>query len=47
MNSGGFYNHLLAHMKLLSDEGFLYGELEDKFVVLNEPQELEDFLKEA
>lgn len=45
MNSGGFYNHLLAHMKLLSDEGFLYGELEEKFVVLNEPEELEGYLK--
>lgn len=40
MNSGGFYNHLLAHMQWLSDEGFLYGELEEKFTVLNEPSDL-------
>lgn len=40
MNSGGFYNHLLAHMRCLSDEGFLYGELEEKFTVLNQPSEL-------
>lgn len=44
MNSGGFYNHLLAHAKLLSDEGFLYGNLEEKFTVLNEPSELEQHL---
>ena len=40
MNSGGFYNHLLAHMQFLTGEGFLYGELEEKLTVLNEPSEL-------
>lgn len=40
MNSGGFYNHLLAHMQFLSDEDFLYGKLEEKFTVLTEPEEL-------
>jgi uncharacterized protein (TIGR00730 family) len=44
MNGGGFYNHLMAHMQLLSDEGFLYGRLEEKFTVLNEPEELEQYL---
>jgi uncharacterized protein (TIGR00730 family) len=44
MNSGGFYNHLLAHMQLLSDEGFLYGKLEEKLIVLNEPEELGQYL---
>lgn len=45
MNSGGFYDHLLAHMKLLSDEGFLYGELSEKLTMLNAPEELEAHLK--
>ncbi len=45
LNSGGFYNHLLQHLKMLADEGFLYGELEEKFVVLNEPSELLSFLE--
>jgi uncharacterized protein (TIGR00730 family) len=40
LNSGGFYDHLLAHIKLLSDEGFMYGELAAKFIVLNEPADL-------
>ena len=44
MNSAGFYNHLLAHMQMLSDEGFLYGELNEKFVILNEPEELKAYL---
>jgi len=40
LNSGGFYKHLLQHMQLLEREGFLYGELGDKFIVLNAPREL-------
>jgi hypothetical protein len=40
MNSGGFYNHLIAHMQMLSDEGFLYGNLEEKLTILNKPEEL-------
>jgi uncharacterized protein (TIGR00730 family) len=40
LNSGGFYNHLLDHMKKLSDEGFLYGELPEQFTVLNEPADI-------
>lgn len=45
LNSGGFYNHLLAHMRLLNQEGFLYGNLEEKLTVLNEPAELEAYLQ--
>jgi uncharacterized protein (TIGR00730 family) len=44
MNSGGFYDHLLAHIRLLSDEGFMYGELADKFTVLNKPSDLSRYL---
>ena len=40
LNSGGFYNHLLAHVRLISDEGFMYGPPEEKFIVLNEPADL-------
>lgn len=45
LNGGGFYNHLLSHLQLLADEGFLYGKLEDKFIVLNEPEELSNYLE--
>ena len=44
LNSGGFYDHLLAHMNLLAAEGFLYGDLQEKFTVLNKPQELLEHL---
>jgi uncharacterized protein (TIGR00730 family) len=44
MNSAGFYNHLIAHMQRLSEEGFLYGGLEEKLTVLNVPSELTAYL---
>ncbi len=40
MNSVGFYDHLLAHLQKLTDEGFLYGDLPEKFIVLSEPTDL-------
>lgn len=40
LNTGGFYDHLLAHLQKLTDEGFLYGELHEQFTVLNEPADL-------
>ena len=43
MNSGGFYNHLLAHMIHLEKEEFLYGKLEEVFTVLNHPKELRSY----
>jgi uncharacterized protein (TIGR00730 family) len=44
LNSAGFYNHLLAHMQKLADDGFLYGDLNEKYIVLNEPSELTAYL---
>ena len=44
LNSGGFYDHLLAHMKFLSTEGFLWEGLNDQFSVLKEPKELVSYL---
>jgi len=40
LNSIGFYNHLLAHLQKLSNEGFLYENLEKQFIVLNKPVDL-------
>lgn len=45
LNSGGFYNHLLAHIALLEKENFLYGKLEDHITVIKEPNELLPFLR--
>lgn len=42
LNTAGFYNHLIQHLKFLSAEGFLYGDPDQLFTVLNEPA---DFLQ--
>jgi hypothetical protein len=34
LNSGGFYDYLLQHLRRLAAEGFLYGALEDQFTIL-------------
>jgi uncharacterized protein (TIGR00730 family) len=44
MNSEGFYDHLLAHLRHLTDNGFLYGELNEQFTVLNTPSDILPFL---
>lgn len=44
MNSGDFYRHLLLHLHFLTGEGFLYGELEDQFTVLDKPEEILEYL---
>lgn len=43
MNSGGFYNNLIAHMQIMSGEGFLYGNLEEKLTIINEPDQLIEY----
>ena len=40
LNSGGFYTHLIEHIKMMHDENFLYDHPDTKMTVLNEPQEL-------
>jgi uncharacterized protein (TIGR00730 family) len=44
LNSGGFYDHLLAHLQTLENEGFLYGKLNEVLTVLNKPEDLEAHL---
>jgi uncharacterized protein (TIGR00730 family) len=44
LNSDGFYNLLLGHLSKLAEEGFLYGALEEKFTVLQEPHEIASHL---
>lgn len=40
MNTGGFYNHLVDHIRRMQDEDFLYDHPDNKIKVLNEPAEL-------
>lgn len=44
LNTAGFYNHLLTFAKTMEDEGFLYDKIEDKLVVLNQAEEILDYL---
>lgn len=40
LNSGGFYNHLKQHLKMLEFEGFLYEPLEERVIFCENPVEL-------
>lgn len=44
LNSGGFYDHLIQHVKVMSSEGFLYGEFDKAVTILTEAGELTPFL---
>jgi uncharacterized protein (TIGR00730 family) len=44
LNSDSFYDHLLAHIQLMHDEGFLYDHPEIKMTVLKEPSDLLKYL---
>ncbi|MEP6711848.1 MAG: TIGR00730 family Rossman fold protein [Ferruginibacter sp.] len=44
LNSGGFYTHLIAHIKMMHDENFLYDHPDTKMTVLNDPAELLQYL---
>jgi len=40
LNSDGFYNHLLKHLRQLEKEGFLYEPLEERMTFCNTPVEI-------
>lgn len=40
LNSGGFYDHLIAHMHTMEAQEFLYHKIVDKLTIINEPGEL-------
>src|SRR5262245_42868033 len=44
LNSGGFYNHLFAHIQNLQNDGFLYDHLEDRITILQQPSDLNQYL---
>jgi uncharacterized protein (TIGR00730 family) len=37
LNSGGFYNHLLAHIRQMQKENFLYETAQKRIIVIEEP----------
>jgi uncharacterized protein (TIGR00730 family) len=40
LNSGGFYQHLIAHLQFLQREGLLYDKLEERVVICQTPVEI-------
>lgn len=40
LNSGGFYDHLLQHLRQLEKEGFLYDRVDDRITFCATPDEL-------
>ena len=45
LNSGGFYNHLIAHITQMQDENFLYEEAQKRIIIIDTPADLIDHLK--
>ena len=44
LNSDGFYDHLIAHMRFLTTEGFLWGDFDQLITILKEPVEIREHL---
>lgn len=44
LNSGGFYDHLVAHIQQMREEQFLYEEAEKRIRVIGTPEELLPFI---
>jgi uncharacterized protein (TIGR00730 family) len=40
LNSGGFYNHLIAHLEYLQDTGFLYDPIWKRIMKHEHPESL-------
>ena len=44
LNTAGFYNHLIEHIRLSGSEGFLYGDIEQVVTILHHPADLLSYL---
>jgi uncharacterized protein (TIGR00730 family) len=44
INSGGFYNHLLGHIRHMQEENFLYEDAIRRIIVLEDPSGMVPFL---
>ncbi len=43
LNSGGFYDHLIAHINKMQEESFLYEEARRRLIILDKPFDLLDY----
>lgn len=44
INSGGFYDHLIAHIKKMQQEKFLYEEAWQRLIIINEPIDMIQYI---
>lgn len=44
INSKGFYNHLIAHIRQMQQENFLYAEAQKRIIILDDPAEIVPYL---
>jgi uncharacterized protein (TIGR00730 family) len=44
LNSGGYYQHLIAHLQTMQAEGFLYEQWTDRLKVISSPEEIISWL---
>lgn len=44
LNSDGFYNHLIAHIRQMQEENFLYEEAQKRMIILDHPGDLLDHI---
>jgi uncharacterized protein (TIGR00730 family) len=44
LNSGGFYNHLVAHISQMQEEGFLYEAAQERIRIIETPGQLISYL---
>jgi uncharacterized protein (TIGR00730 family) len=42
LNSGGFYSHLIKHLQLAQQQGFLYDDIEERIIFCEAPSEIFD-----
>lgn len=45
INTTGYYNHLLAHISTMQQQGFLYEAPWEKIIVIDQLNKLEDYLR--
>jgi uncharacterized protein (TIGR00730 family) len=45
LNSGGFYDYLIAHIRMMKKEKFLYEEAEKRITIIDDPSELIAYFK--
>ena len=44
LNTSGFYDHLISHIRKIEEHGFLYENIKERITVLNDPGELVDHI---